>query len=137
MIIQSLKQKTLGLFVKTGGTLSRRLHGGIAHIFMLHRVLPSNESEQFTFNKGLVITPETLRKHIRFFKSRGYRFISLDELATILETKKTINEKYICLTLDDGYRDNFTYGLPVFEAEQVPVTVYVTNCFPNETALLW
>jgi peptidoglycan/xylan/chitin deacetylase (PgdA/CDA1 family) len=39
--------------------------------------------------------------------------------------------------LDDGYRDNIKYGLPIFEKYQVPFTIYVTNCFPDGTAHFW
>lgn len=135
--MMNFRNVQLSFFVKTGGMISRPLFRGMAHIFMLHRVLPSSKREQYSFNKGLAITPETLQKHIRFLKSKGYRFISLDDLTELLDRNTSADDKYICLTLDDGYRDNFTHGLPVFEAEQVPVTVYVTNCFPKETALLW
>ena len=29
------------------------------------------------------------------------------------------------------------YGLPVFKKYNIPVTIYVTNCFPNQTAIFW
>lgn len=132
-----LNQKTLGLFVKTQGKLSRPILAGLGHIFMLHRILPSSEREQYTFNKGLAITPQTLQQHIRFFKSLGYRFISMDQLMQEIQSSASSRNKFICITLDDGYLDNFTYGLPIFEAEEVPFTLYVTNCFPNKTALTW
>jgi peptidoglycan/xylan/chitin deacetylase (PgdA/CDA1 family) len=132
-----LNQKSLGLFVKTKGYLSRPMLAGLGHIFMLHRILPSSEREQYRFNKGLAITPQTLQKHLRFFKGQGYRFISMDQLTQELKSSSAPPNKFICITLDDGYLDNFTYGLPIFEAEEVPFTLYVTNCFPNKTALTW
>lgn len=132
-----LHHKTLGLFVKTKGKLSRPMLAGMGHIFMLHRILPFEDREQYTFNKGLAITPSTLQQRIRYFKAQGYRFISMDQLMLELQSSASPRNKFICITLDDGYLDNFTYGLPVFEAEEVPFTLYVTNCFPNETALMW
>jgi peptidoglycan/xylan/chitin deacetylase (PgdA/CDA1 family) len=137
MELNWFEQKTLGLFVKTKGKLSLPMFSGMGHIFMLHRILPSSEREQYMFNKGLAITPQTLQKHIRFFKAQGYRFISMDQLAQELESSSSPPNKFICITLDDGYLDNFTFGLPIFEEEEVPFTLYVTNCFPNQTALTW
>lgn len=104
---------------------------------MLHRVLPEEEREQFTLNKDLAISPEKLEEFILLFKTKGYTFVSLDDLQAWLEKKKKIQQKFICLTFDDGYRDNLIYGLPILEKHDVPATIYVTNCFPNGTGILW
>lgn len=104
---------------------------------MLHRVLPENERNQFTLNKDLAISPEKLEEFILLFKAKGYTFVSLDEVQAWLEKKATIRQKFICLTFDDGYRDNLIHGLPVLEKHAVPATIYVTNCFPNGTGILW
>lgn len=132
-----IEQKLLGLFVKTNGILSQKLFGGFAHIFMLHRVLPELERNKYTLNKDLAITPEYLERFILNGKKNGYRFISLDELHAILKSGKKPKQKCICVTLDDGYRDNVIYGLPIFKKHNVPFTIYVTNCFPNRTAHFW
>lgn len=104
---------------------------------MLHRVLPEEERNQFTLNKDLAISPEKLEEFILLFKAKGYAFVSLDEVQTWLEKKTTIHQKFICLTFDDGYRDNLIHGLPILEKHAVPATIYVTNCFPNGTGILW
>lgn len=104
---------------------------------MLHRVLPEDERNQFTLNKDLAISPEKLEEFILLFKAKGYAFVSLDEVQKWLEKKTTIRQKFICLTFDDGYRDNLIHGLPVLEKHAVPATIYVTNCFPNGTGILW
>ena len=132
-----MNQKILALFVKTNGTLSQKLFGGFAHIFMLHRVLPEEQKKKYSFNKDLAITPDFLEQNIIKLKQKGYQFISLDELHTMLQSGKKPKQRYICITLDDGYRDNVTYGLPIFKKHDVPFTIYVTNCFPNKTAHFW
>lgn len=104
---------------------------------MLHRVLPEEERNQFTLNKDLAISPEKLEEFILLFKEKGYAFVSLDEVQAWLEKKTTIRQKFICLTFDDGYRDNLIHGVPVLEKHAVPATIYVTNCFPNGTGILW
>ncbi len=131
------EQKILGLFVKTKGKLSARILAGQGLIFMLHRVLPENEREKYTLNRDLAITPEKLEEYILFFKQHDYHFISLDELSDWLDGKIKLNKKIVCLTFDDGYRDNLIHGLPILKKHQVPATIYVTNCLPNGTGLLW
>ncbi len=132
-----LKNKILGFFVKTKGVFSSPLFAGNGLIFMLHRVLPEKERSVFSLNKGLAITPEKLEEFILLFKNKGYQFISLDDIVTCAENGRKLPEKFICFTLDDGYRDNLVHGLPIFKRHQVPFTLYITNCFPNGTAILW
>ena len=131
------ERKILGFFVKTNGMFSRLFFSGKGIIFMLHRVLPEEERNQFTLNKDLAISPEKLEEFILLFKAKGYTFVSLDEVQAWLEKKTTIRQKFICLTFDDGYRDNLIHGLPILEKHAVPATIYITNCFPNGTGILW
>jgi peptidoglycan/xylan/chitin deacetylase (PgdA/CDA1 family) len=85
---------------------------------MLHRVLPKMERNAYSLNKDLAITPEKLEEFILFFKQKGYVFISLDELADWLDGKINIQQKFICLTFDDGYQDNLIHGLLYYIYEQ-------------------
>ena len=130
------ENKLLGLFVKTNGWLSEPIFGGIGHVFMLHRVLPE-KLNQYTINKGLAITPEYLEECIQYFISKKYRFISLDELHHILMSGAPQKQKFICFTLDDGYKDNLDYAFPLFKKYNIPFAIYITNCFPNRTTILW
>ncbi len=132
-----IHNKLLGLFVKTNGVLSKPLFGGIGHVFMLHRVNLKQERERYPINKNLIITPDYLENRIVYLKQNNYDFISLDQLYEILIEAKKPKKKFVCITLDDGYRDNMTHGLPVFEKYNIPITIYVTNSFPNQTASFW
>lgn len=132
-----IERKILGFFVKTKGIFSKLFFSGKGIIFMLHRVLPEQERNQYTLNKDLAISPEKLDEFILLFKAKGYKFISLDDLQSWLEKKKKIRQKFICLTFDDGYRDNLIHGVPILEKHKVPATIYITNCLPNGTGILW
>lgn len=132
-----IEEKTLGLFVKTNGMFSRIFYGGLGHIFMLHRVLPEKLRNNYNINRGLAITPEYLEEVIIYLKNKNYQFISLDELYQIVSKGEKPKQKFICFTLDDGYKDNLEYGFPIFQKYNIPFTLYVSNCFPNHTAVLW
>jgi len=132
-----IERKILGFFVKTNGIFSKLFFSGKGIIFMLHRVLPEEERNQYSLNKDLAISPEKLEEFILLFKAKGYKFISLDDLQSWLEKKKKIQQKFICLTFDDGYRDNLIHGVSILEKHEVPATIYITNCLPNGTGILW
>jgi peptidoglycan/xylan/chitin deacetylase (PgdA/CDA1 family) len=131
------ERKILGFFVKTKGVFSKPFFAGKGLIFMLHRVLPENERNRYTLNRELAITPEKLESFILSFTSKGYQFISLDNLHDWLQNKKKIKQKFICLTFDDGYRDNFIHALPILKKHNIPATIYITNCLPNGNGILW
>ena len=45
--------------------------------------------------------------------------------------------RFACFTLDDGYRDNRDFALPVMREFDAPVTVYVASDFAEGTGRLW
>jgi len=101
---------------------------------MLHRVLPKEE-RGFDWNKSLAISPESIEKWVKFFRNKGFDIVSMDEVCKRIKTSK--GRKFIAFTMDDGYKDNLTYGLPILKELNIPCTVYVSNCFPNNKAIYW
>lgn len=104
-------------------------------IYMLHRCAPI-DSTKLEPNESLKITPETLEKFIIKIK-KTTKIISLDELYLFLKSKKMPKEKFAIFTFDDGYLDNLTYALPIFQKHKIPFTIYVSTSFPNKTVFLW
>ncbi len=99
------------------------LYGGIGSILMLHRLIDERESE---LNHSLCTTTAFLDKFIGFLKSQQIDIISLDQMVYRLSHQTTQQNRFVCFTFDDGYRDNLTLALPIFENHQVPFAVYIT-----------
>ncbi len=112
-----------------------RYFSGVATIFMLHRVYPF-EPHRLPPNENMKVSPEFLERFILQMRALGYEFISLDQLHTLLVTREKTTKK-IVLTLDDGYKDNFTHAYPIIQKLNVPIAIYVTTAFPDKTARLW
>lgn len=110
-------------------------HGEIATILTLHRVYPF-KNDALLLNEGIRISPEFLKNFIFALQKNGYEFISLDRLYEIICNKEKVKKK-IVFTLDDGYKDNFTYAYPIFKKYKIPFTIYVTTSFPEKRAILW
>lgn len=129
------KSKTLGLFVKTNGVISKHFFAGKGFIVCLHRILPKKMHDPFWGENSMAVSPEYLEWMIKFVRSEGFEWISVDEVAERLSRPKS--KPFACITLDDGWKDNLTYGFPVFQKHGVPFCIYVANCFPNATSLKW
>jgi peptidoglycan/xylan/chitin deacetylase (PgdA/CDA1 family) len=122
-------------------TVMRRFPGGRgaidggALVFTCHRVAPLDPSG-LPANEGLKVSPGFLELFVRRFRSAGYRFVCLDELAEAVKARSA-TRGLVALTFDDGYRDNLDVALPLLEGMEVPFTVFVACAMVDGTAFLW
>ncbi len=110
-------------------------YGGVGHILMLHRVVPSGNEPRIHNHLSLEITPKHLDNILGYLSNAGYDFISIEEVPDRLKVKS--KKRFIVVTFDDGYNDNLQYALPVFEKYAVPFTIYLCNDFPDNKIFLW
>ncbi|MBI5131452.1 MAG: polysaccharide deacetylase family protein [Rhodopseudomonas palustris] len=113
----------------------RPIFSGIGTIFMLHNVKPARP-DAFQPNRHLEVTPDFLRATLRHLRAQDIDIITMDELHRRL-TAREFGRRFACITLDDGYRDNRDFALPVFEEFQAPFTVYVASDFAQGNGRLW
>ena len=115
--------------------LLRPIFSGAGAIFMLHHVRPGSDAE-FRPNRHLEVTPDFLRAMLAHLRSRGVDIITLDEMHQRL-IEGDFSRYFACFTLDDGYRDNRDFALPVMREFDAPFTVYVTSDFAEGSGRLW
>src|SRR6202795_2995414 len=126
----------LGALYFTGAHyLLRPIFAGVGAIFMLHHVRPRRDAE-FQPNRHLEVAPEFLRAMLAHLRSRGIDIITLDEVHQRL-LQRNFSRRFACFTLDDGYRDNRDFALPVMRDFDAPFTVYVASDFAQGTGKLW
>jgi peptidoglycan/xylan/chitin deacetylase (PgdA/CDA1 family) len=126
----------LGALYFTGAHyLLRPIFSGVGAIFMLHHVRPRRDAE-FQPNRHLEVEPEFLRAMLSHLRSRDVDIITLDEVHQRL-TERNFSRRFACFTLDDGYRDNRDFALPVLRDFDAPSTVYVASDFAQGTGRLW
>ena len=107
----------------------RPICAGVGTIFMLHHVRPARD-DAFQPNRHLEVTPEFLRATLVHLREQDIDLVDLDEAHRRL-TERDFSRRFACFTLDDGYRDNRDFALPVFQAFDAPFTVYVTREFAD------
>lgn len=115
--------------------LMRPLFAGVGAIFMLHHVRPAGDAD-FQPNRHLEVTPAFLRMMLMHVRSHDVDIVSMDEVHRRL-IGRDFSRRFACFTLDDGYRDNRDFALPVMREFDAPFTVYVTSDFAEGTGRLW
>jgi peptidoglycan/xylan/chitin deacetylase (PgdA/CDA1 family) len=115
--------------------LLRPLLSGVGAIFTLHHVRPVRDGA-FQPNRHLEVAPDFLRAALCHLRSRDIDIVSMDELHERL-VQGNFARRFAAFTLDDGYRDNLEFALPVLREFEAPSTVYVASDFAEGTGRLW
>jgi len=114
----------------------RPLMGGVGAILMLHHVRPARP-DRFQPNHLLEVTPKFFERVIRQLRRSRVDLISLDEMHRRVATGDFPRRRFVCVTFDDGYRDNFEFAYPVLKKYEVPFAIYVATSFADRIGELW
>lgn len=98
-------------------------------VLMLHRI-GSSEPSRLPCLSELNVSVDRLQRFVDAKRSK-YDFVSLDEVKARMSDKSLRKHPFLCFTFDDGFRDNLTYGLPFFEKNEIPFSVFLTVSFIN------
>src|SRR6056297_106275 len=82
------------------------------------------------------LRPEWLEEQLAYL-SRHYQFLSLSKFLTHIEVGERVPSRSVVITMDDGFRDNYTQGLPLFKKYRVPATVFLTTGCLDSGELPW
>jgi len=107
----------------------------VVPILMYHSVDADAQPEN-----RLAVTDKTFDRQMRFLKVHNYNVIPLEELVELIRGGEAIPAKTVVITLDDGYKDNFTNAFPILQKYQIPATLFIiTNEVgrPQDDRLSW
>lgn len=100
---------------------------------MFHRVLPD---KQITYPNaystyGTLVSQEYFENVLSCLTVNGFEFVTVSEL-----TRRSITDKLVALTFDDGYIDNYEFALPSLLKFNATATFFpVVNPCKNNTVL--
>lgn len=124
-----------GLYFTGAYRALRPLLGGVGAVLTLHHVRPARP-DAFQPNRLLEVTPQFLDNAIATLLRSGVEAVSLDEMHRRL-AERDFRRRFVCFTLDDGYRDNKTFAYPIFKKHGVPFAIYIPTSFPDRLGELW
>jgi peptidoglycan/xylan/chitin deacetylase (PgdA/CDA1 family) len=73
---------------------------------------------------GSIVFPDAFKKHIKFIKNKGIKFLHPDEFFD--------SDSGILLTFDDGFVDLYEFAFPVLQEEGIPAIVFVVSGFAGK-----
>jgi peptidoglycan/xylan/chitin deacetylase (PgdA/CDA1 family) len=72
----------------------------------------------------MTISQTVFDAQLRYIR-KNYSVVSLDEVAAMLRGERPMRRGLIALTLDDGYRDNYTRAWPILARYGMPATIFI------------
>jgi peptidoglycan/xylan/chitin deacetylase (PgdA/CDA1 family) len=123
------------LYFSGAHVLLRPWLGGVGAVMTLHHVRPPRR-DAFQPNRLLEVNPDFFERVIRRLRRSGADLVSLDEMHRRM-TERDFTKRFVCITFDDGYRDNLHFAYPVLKKYQVPFAIYVATGFTDRVGEMW
>ena len=97
-------------------------------ILMYHSISDDPEKGISPYYK-IATSPKRFWEQMQWLSQHHYRVIGLQEVQDILKRKKTIYDKAVVITFDDGYLDVLTNAWPVLDHFGYTATVFLPTDF--------
>ncbi|MDH5545364.1 MAG: polysaccharide deacetylase family protein [Gammaproteobacteria bacterium] len=75
------------------------------------------------------VSTDKFRQQMQYLKDNGYRVISLKDALSFFQGKQAIPLRSVVITIDDGYRSNYTEAFPIFQEFNFPATIFLYTDF--------
>jgi peptidoglycan/xylan/chitin deacetylase (PgdA/CDA1 family) len=99
-------------------------------ILMYHRVIKTDDP----FAMAPVLEQDFEAQMVVL--KRHFRPVSLEQL--LLEVAEgRVHPRTVCITFDDGYRDNYEVAFPILKAHSIPATIFLATDFIGSGETTW
>lgn len=95
-------------------------------IIMYHSVNNHPEDNPLGF---LSISALEFRQHLKYFKKNGFKCLTLSELWGLACDGDLGEEKFVVLTFDDGYLDNYLIAADILKEYNAKATIFINPDF--------
>ena len=118
-------------FLDMYSLVRRRLTRSQVAILLYHQVSPE-DNPLVTSN----VTPEDFEKEVAFLHKVA-DIMPLDVLAEKLRRGQPIPARTVCITFDDGFKDNYKYAYPILRKYSTPATIFLTTGYIESSDTFW
>lgn len=133
-----LKDAAISLLYRSGllwGLAFARLRGR-AVVLTYHRVLPQSRQAASFSAPGIIVTPETFDRQMRFLR-RFFRPLTLDQFVAALQSGRPMPSRSCLVTFDDGWYDTIELALPILRRHGIPAVLFVATEYIGTGRCFW
>lgn len=103
-------------------------------ILSYHRVVENFERSAQHSIAPMLVSTATFEAQLDFL-GKHYEFISLDDVALVMEGRKKFRKPVAAVTFDDGYGDNYYHAFPILKRKGIPLAVFAVTDLIGTTRL--
>jgi peptidoglycan/xylan/chitin deacetylase (PgdA/CDA1 family) len=79
--------------------------------------------------RGAYTLPRRFESQMSYLKRHGFSFYTASDIADFFTAHGHFPEKGVCVTFDDGWKDNYTHAFPILKKLDIPATIFlVPSC---------
>jgi peptidoglycan/xylan/chitin deacetylase (PgdA/CDA1 family) len=101
-----------------------------------HRVVDDSRRRRASSIAPMLVSRRMFERQLDWI-GRRFRFVSLDELGSRLESGHPFETPTATVTFDDGYRDMYEHAFPVLKRKGIPAAVFVVTDWIDRTSALY
>jgi peptidoglycan/xylan/chitin deacetylase (PgdA/CDA1 family) len=115
-------------------------------VLMYHRVCDLTPREaRSPLMCDLTVSPADFAEQMQYLVDNHFTILSVNDIETAIYNHLPLPERAVVITLDDGYKDNFDYALPILQRCHTPATIFLVTsvvgapdhlCWDNARAML-
>ena len=109
--------------------LNRR---GAIVVFTFHRILDDRSFQETDSLPSIVVRERTFQRLVHYV-AKHYQPVDVRDAVPGVRAKRL----RVGLTMDDGWRDNYTHALPILRTAGMPATVFMCTGLAGENAPFW
>jgi peptidoglycan/xylan/chitin deacetylase (PgdA/CDA1 family) len=81
--------------------------------------------------------PHRFERQMAYLKRHGFSFYTASDITDFYTSHGHFPEKGVCVTFDDGWKDNYTHAFPILKKLDIPATIFlVPSCLGRLTDLV-
>jgi len=103
---------------------------------MYHGFTDKKNQECIENYKGNHVNIELFKSQIKYI-TENYNVISLNKYIDFCNKGKKLPPKSIIITIDDGYKSNYTLAFPILRDLDIPATIFLTTDFIDNKKFIW
>ncbi len=98
---------------------------------LLYHSIAQNSAPEFS---RWIVHPDSFAQQMAFLQEQAYTPLTVTQFVTAINDKKSLPERPVIVTFDDGFADFYTGALPILKQFGFPATLYITTGFIGETS---
>ena len=113
------------IFVASGALrMAHRLSAPAAVILRYHSIQDRPEQYATTIGCDSIHATPIFERHMELI-ARRFNAVTMNDVALFLKGEKSLPQRAVAITFDDGYKDNVRFAAPILNRFGVPGTFYV------------